>query len=105
MILWRCCQYFDSGGCRDDIGTDGGAGGCTPRAGKVGPRRNPGPYFFERLRSSAEYADRILKGDNPAELPRARAYKVRTHHQSETANLLVLEEPPALLVSADEVIE
>ncbi len=33
------------GSC-DDIRTDGGAGGCTPRAGKVGPRRNPGPYFF-----------------------------------------------------------
>jgi hypothetical protein len=28
--------------------TDGGAGGCTPRAGKVGPRSNPRPYFFER---------------------------------------------------------
>jgi hypothetical protein len=26
--------------------TDGGAGGCTPRAGKVGPRSNPGPYFL-----------------------------------------------------------
>jgi hypothetical protein len=33
-------------GCRDDVETDGGAGGCTPRAGKVGPRRNPGPYFL-----------------------------------------------------------
>ncbi len=43
--------------------------------------------------------------DNPAELPRASAYKVRTHHQSETANMLGLEVPPALLVSADEVIE
>jgi hypothetical protein len=30
------------------IETDGGAGGCTPRAGKVGPRSNPRPYFFER---------------------------------------------------------
>jgi hypothetical protein len=37
------------GGCRDDIETDGGAGGCTPRAGKVGLRRNPGPYFFLSL--------------------------------------------------------
>ncbi len=64
-----------------------------------------GLTFFERLRRSAEYADRILKGDNPAELPRASAYKVRTHHQSETANMLGLEVPPALLVSADEVIE
>src|SRR6267378_7776442 len=36
----------DSGGCRDDMETDGGAGGCTPRAGKVGPRSNPGPYFL-----------------------------------------------------------
>src|SRR3982074_1870609 len=37
---------MDSGGCRDDMETDGGAGGCTPRAGKVGPRSNPGPYFL-----------------------------------------------------------
>ena len=42
----RYCQQSDSGGCRDDIVTDGGAGGCTPRAGKVGPRSNPGPYFL-----------------------------------------------------------
>ena len=37
---------MDSGGCRDDMETDGGADGCTPRAGKVGPRSNPGPYFL-----------------------------------------------------------
>jgi hypothetical protein len=28
--------------------TDGGAGGGTPRAGKVGPRSNPRSYFFDR---------------------------------------------------------
>jgi hypothetical protein len=29
--------------------TDGGAGGCTPRGGQVGPRKNPGPYFLSPL--------------------------------------------------------
>jgi hypothetical protein len=31
-----------SGDCPDDLETDGGVGGLTPRASKVGPRRNPG---------------------------------------------------------------
>jgi hypothetical protein len=29
-----------------DIETDGGAGGCNPRAGQVGPRSNPGTLLF-----------------------------------------------------------
>jgi hypothetical protein len=36
----------NSGGCRDDIKTDGSAGGRTPRAGKVGLRTNPGALPF-----------------------------------------------------------
>jgi hypothetical protein len=32
----------DGGGRRDGVETDGGARGCTPRAGKVRPRSNPG---------------------------------------------------------------
>src|SRR6266404_4850078 len=32
MILRRCC-WFDSGGCRDEKRTDGGAGGCSPPKG------------------------------------------------------------------------
>jgi hypothetical protein len=35
-------------GWNGDTETDGGTGGYTPRAGKVGPRSNPGPYLFER---------------------------------------------------------
>ena len=37
----------DNDCCRDGIETDGGTGERTPRASKVGPRRIPGPYFFD----------------------------------------------------------
>jgi hypothetical protein len=38
--------------------TDGGAGGCTPCAGKVGPRSNPGPDF---LRGHADDGDHVYR--------------------------------------------
>jgi hypothetical protein len=56
---------MDSGGCRDDIETDGGAGGCTPRAGKVGPRSDPGPYF---LRGQSNDGDHAYRGSRLARL-------------------------------------
>ena len=43
---WRFALIILRRYCGQDIETDGGAGGCTPRAGKVGPRSNPGPYFL-----------------------------------------------------------
>jgi hypothetical protein len=49
----------DSSGCPDDIETDGGAGGCTPRAGKVGPRSNPGPYFSKGQLNDGDHALRV----------------------------------------------
>jgi hypothetical protein len=61
----------DSGGCCDGVETDGGAGGRTPRAGKVGPRSNPGPYFFERAPRSISEGFRITKaGDRAGERSR-----------------------------------
>ena len=61
---------MDSGGCRDDMETDGGADGCTPRAGKVGPRSNPGPYFFERASRAISDGLRVT---NAGERPRVGA--------------------------------
>jgi hypothetical protein len=37
----------DSGGCRDDIETDGGAGGCTPRAWHGRASEQSGALPFE----------------------------------------------------------
>ncbi len=57
------------------------------------------------FRLAASYADRILRGDNPAELPVQAPTKYETAINLKTAKMLGLTVPPALLVAADEVIE
>ena len=50
------------------------------------------------------YADRILRGDKASELPVQMPVKYLTIINLQTAKALGLAVPPALLVSADEVI-
>jgi putative ABC transport system substrate-binding protein len=64
-----------------------------------------GVNFVDMSRQAASYVDRILRGDNPADLPVQAATKFETIVNLKTAKALGLTVPPGLLVAADEVIE
>jgi putative ABC transport system substrate-binding protein len=64
-----------------------------------------GPESADVFRRSAEYIDRILKGESPADLPVQAPTKFSFVINLKAAKLLGLTPPPTLLALADEVIE
>jgi len=64
-----------------------------------------GVDLTDMFRQAAPYVDRILRGDNPADLPVQAATKFETIVNLKTAKALGLTVSPGVLVAADEVIE
>jgi len=64
-----------------------------------------GASQLDLIRRGVIYADRILKGAKPAELPVEQPNKYELVINVRTAKALGLKIPPAVLLQADQLIE
>ena len=78
---------------------------ANPTYAETGALVSFGANFPHMWARAAEYADRILKGAKPAEMPVEQPTKFELIVNMKTARALGIAIPPSVLLRADRVIE
>jgi putative ABC transport system substrate-binding protein len=76
-----------------------------PEVAEAGTLLAYGPNRFDMIRRTAAFADKILKGSKPGELPFEQVARLHLLVNMKTARALGLAIPPSIMLQADRVIE